>query len=136
MVQFCCGTGDCGAAGVGKRDGLGSSTMSSVVLRDEQGSVVVPHSVGDHEGDKYGLFLEDHGINSTSVVQKRSVGGTPVYQIGYDPAVVSEIEVEPVPATTKRAPEPILEKRKCDTFKQDGAEYTKTGNSTLQCTLS
>jgi hypothetical protein len=109
VVQFCCGTGDCSAAGV-KRDGTYfGNTMSSMVLRDEGGSVVVPHSVGDATGDKYDIFLEDHGVNRSSAIQARSASGVPVYKIGYDAPV---------------------EKRACDTFVQDGAPYTKTGKCT------
>lgn len=114
MVQFCCGTGDCGAAGV-KRDGLSlGSSYSSAVLRDNDGNVVIPHSVGDHAGDKYTVFLDDHGVNASSALQSRSEHGIPVYKIGYD-APVEEVRVE--------------KRKDCSNFVQDGAPYTKTGTS-------
>lgn len=109
MVQFCCGTGDCTAAGV-KRDGaIIGNTLSSLVLRDASGNMIVPHAVGDASGDKFDTFLEDHGVNSSTAIQARSAEGVAVYKIGYD------------------APN---EKRACDTFAQDGAPYTKTGERT------
>lgn len=107
MVQFCCGTGDCSAAGV-KRDGtIFGNTLSSAVLRDDAGSVVVPHSVGDVAGgDKFDIFLEDHGVNSSAAILGSSTGGIPIYKIGYDAPV---------------------QKRACDTFSENKAPYTKTG---------
>lgn len=105
VVQFCCGTGDCTAAGV-KRDSFWGSTMSSAVLRNDAGDIIVPHSVGDTAGDKFTVFLDDHGVNASSAIQSRSTSGVPIYRIGYDAPV---------------------QKRACDTFTQDGAPYTKTG---------
>ena len=82
MVQFCCGTGDCTSAGVERRDDLETSSMSSQVFRDAAGDLIVPHAVGDATGDKFDIFLEDHGLNASSMVKSRSVSGTPVYKIG------------------------------------------------------
>jgi hypothetical protein len=82
--------------------------MSSQVFRDAAGDLIVPHAVGDATGDKFDIFLEDHGLNASSMVKLRSVSGTPVYKIGY----------------AAKAP---IKKRACDTFVQDGDTYTKTG---------
>jgi hypothetical protein len=110
MTQFCCGTGDCTSAGV-KRDGaIIGNTLSSMVLRDASGNVIVPHSVGDATGDKFDVFLEDHGVNKSTAIQARSASGVPIYKIGYD------------------APQ---QKRACDTFTQSDAPYTKTGKPRL-----
>jgi hypothetical protein len=113
VVQFCCGTGDCAAAGVGKRDGFvesQSNTFTSAIFADAEGNLIVPHSVGDESGDKFDIFMEDHGLNASSMVQSRSASGIPIYKIGY-------------------APEAAVEKRACDTFAKDGEPYTKTGRS-------
>jgi hypothetical protein len=83
--------------------------MSSMVLRDAAGDLVIPHSVGSASVDHYDAFLEDHGLNASTVIKSRSVSGTPVYKIGY-------------------APEAPAEKRACDTFVQgDRGTYSKTG---------
>jgi hypothetical protein len=113
MVQFCCGLGDCTAAGAKRSVG---SDMSSAVFRDGDGNVVVPRAVGDHTGDKYDTFLEDHGVNSSSTIQSRSAG-VPVYKIGYDAPAVQDA--------------PLQKRKKCNKkgFVQEGARYTKTGKS-------
>jgi hypothetical protein len=90
-----------------KRDGLAGFSISSLVLRDDANNVVVPHMVGGPVGDAYGVFLKDHGLNSSSMVKARSASGTPIYKFGY-------------------TPENTVGKRGCDKF-QEGKRYTKTG---------
>jgi hypothetical protein len=80
-----------------------------MVLRDAAGDLIVPQAVGSHTGDHFDTFLEDHGLNASTMIKSRSVSGTPVYKIGSAPA----------------AP---VEKRACDKFEQDDkGTYTKTG---------
>jgi hypothetical protein len=81
--------------------------MSSMVLRDGAGDIIAPHKVGTAGGDQYNLFLEDHGLNSSSMIKARSASGTPVYKIGY-------------------APENTNVKRECKKF-NEGSRYTSTG---------
>ncbi|KAF2029532.1 hypothetical protein EK21DRAFT_112904 [Setomelanomma holmii] len=109
MVQFCWGTGDCTSAGV-KRDDLLESqanTFTSAIFADADGNLIIPRSVGDESGDKFETFMEDHGLNASSMVKSRSASGVPIYKIGYG----------------RDAP---VQKRACDDFVQDGAPYTKT----------
>ncbi|PIA92334.1 hypothetical protein CB0940_09143 [Cercospora beticola] len=98
MVQFCCGSGDCAVSGV-KR---GLNTVSSVVLRDGSGNVVVPLGVGSESGDMMDVFMEDLGLNSSSVVESTSTSGMRVFKIGQN-----------------------LAKRDCDSFTPSGDTYTK-----------
>jgi hypothetical protein len=85
--------------------------MPSMVLRDSAGNIVVPHQVGTAGEDRSDVFLEDHGLNSSSVIKTRSASGTPVYKIGY-------------------APENTVKKRGCDQF-TEGGRYTSTGESRI-----
>jgi hypothetical protein len=109
VLQHCCGD-DCKKAGA-SRDGLGGSVMSSMVLRDGDGNIVAPHQVGTTGGDQYRLFLEDHGLNSSSTIKARSASGTPVYKIGY-PSEKTNV------------------KRACNKF-NEGSRYTSTGELTI-----
>jgi hypothetical protein len=115
VIQQCCGSDECTKAGVSRRNtlqGSSSAVFTSVVLRDADGNVVVPHSVGNGKADLYDVFLEDHGINKTSALQTRSTSGVPVYKIGH--------------------PAPSKQKRDCPDdadFEQDGDQYTKTGKA-------
>jgi hypothetical protein len=90
VVQFCCGTGDCTAAGASRIGGRDSISMSSMVLRDAAGDLIVPQAVGSHTGDHFDTFLEDHGLNASTMIKSRSVSGTPVYKIGSAPAAPVE----------------------------------------------
>jgi hypothetical protein len=108
-VQFCCGTGDCSAAGVRKRNGAGfSGTLTSAVFVDDKGGVVIPHAVGDAIGDNMNAFFEEHGPNTSSTIESLSAAGIPIYKIGYD------------------APAPV-EKRACEKFVEKRNIHTKTG---------
>ena len=51
LVQFCCGTGDCGAAGVSKKMNRGmnyprGASLSGAKLRDADGAIIEPIEVG------------------------------------------------------------------------------------------
>lgn len=116
MIQFCCGTGDCTAAGAEKRDD-GTLNLSSKVLRDADGNVLVPHSVGHRGTDMMDVFMEDHGLQNTTIVPSRTASGALVYRIGYP----EEVQ-EPEDAVNDH-----VQKRDCDHYDPDGAPYTKTG---------
>ena len=112
MVQFCCGSGDCGSAGVPfkKRDGLSADT-GSVVFRDTEDNVIVPHSVGDAAGDLMDVFMEDMGLNSSIAYKTITDSGVPIWKIGYGTKAV--------------------EKRACDSYTPNGGEYSKTGSESM-----
>ncbi|PIA92539.1 hypothetical protein CB0940_05179 [Cercospora beticola] len=116
MIQFCCGTGDCTAAGASKRDD-NSAVASSVVLRDINDNILVPQSVGDSAGEKMDIFMEDLGLNSSTVLLARSTTGAPIFKVGHE-----EYEDN----------HHAITKRDCDTFIADGAPYTKTGDVSTQ----
>lgn len=111
MVQFCCGTGDCTSAGVEKRS---DGSFSSMVLRDSENNIIVPHSVGDASGDKMDVFMEDLGLNSSSVTMSQSSSGIPDFKVGY------------------AAEETAKVKRDCSSYTANGAPYTKTGSASYQ----
>jgi hypothetical protein len=113
VIQQCCGE-DCVEAGASRRDTIQSfsGTISSMVLTDVDGNIVVPHSVGDKRGSLLDVFLEDHGINETSALVTRSGYGAPVYKLGYNSSP--------------------RQKRDCDEdaiFNKDGDIFTKTGKN-------
>ncbi|KAF2718949.1 hypothetical protein K431DRAFT_305544 [Polychaeton citri CBS 116435] len=112
MIQFCCGTGDCTAAGVEKRDD-NSLVFSSVVLRDAEGDLVVPHSVGQDGIDRMPVFLEDYGVDNATITPSKTPSGALVYKID-------------LPQRTAKA------KRDCDHYEPDGDPYTKTGLTSQQ----
>ena len=115
MVQFCCGTGDCTAAGANPKRGIGN-TYTSAVIMDTAGDVVVPLEVGDLGGDMMDVFMKDYGLNNTSVRRTISGDGTPVWKIGY-------------------GAEEELDKRDCDTYTPaQGAPYTNTDTVSTRLT--
>jgi hypothetical protein len=118
MVQFCCGTGDCTAAGASKRGLAGTSSMSAV-LKDADGNMIVPTAVWAQGQDIMDQFLHDHGLNLSTVVQTVSDAGVSIFK-----------PVEPLLSLS--AAEKPVEKRDCDKFIQDGGEYTTVGSQSFR----
>lgn len=102
------------------RKALGTSRKafgaSSVVLRDAEGNLVVPRSVGSGSRATLDAFLEDHGLNASSVIQERSSSG---------PLVFKKREIVKTSIQERDNRMTSLEKRDC-TFKYNEDEPTWT----------
>lgn len=70
----------------------------------------MPNAVGDGSVDKMDLFMEDHGLNSSSVARTLSESGVPIFKIGY-------------------VDEPLTQKRACDTYTETRGQYTKSAGT-------
>lgn len=116
MIQFCCGLTDCGKAGVRRRFG-GSGQTTSLVLRDDEGNLVVPHAVAENGKDLMAEFLYDHGINQSTSLESYSASGMTVYRL------------QPADGTNSAS---TVQKRDCDTYIPDGGEYTRLGTESFQ----
>lgn len=82
--------------------------MRSAVLRDADGNLIVPRSVGGAPGYTMDTFLEDHGYNASEMITERSSSGHLVFK-------------------KRSLPELSLEKRACDKFVPEGEPFTASG---------
>lgn len=118
-MQLCCGTEQCKAAGVeriGSRSAWPGAGVRSAVLRDVDGNLIVPHSVGGAPGYTMDNFLEDHGFNASEMITERSSSGALVFK-------------------KRSVPDISLEKRACDKFEREGATYTGSGKCCSRTTV-
>ncbi|KAH7400516.1 hypothetical protein DE146DRAFT_754990 [Phaeosphaeria sp. MPI-PUGE-AT-0046c] len=117
-VQLCCGTQQCKDAGVeriGARSAYPGAGVSSVVLRDVDGNLIVPHSVGGAPGFTMDTFLEDQGFNASEMITERSSSGVLVFK-------------------KRSVPEALVEKRACDIFEpnEKGVTYTSSASKSTK----
>lgn len=118
VIQECCISKGCeGGADIPEQDlpgGRIASGSSSLVLQDADGNLIVPLSVGGaSSGVIMDTFLEDHGLNASSMVQERSASGVMVFKKRDAPRSVIEKRVVPDTVLEKKEEPKVLEKREC-----------------------